>query len=467
MADTATFDEFVTVRSRHLLRIAYLLSGDHILAEDLLQTALAKSWTAWKRIQGDPEPYVRRVLVNTYNSWWRRRWHGERPTETLPEHAGPSPHSAVDERDQLWRALDRLPRQQRVVLVLRYFEDLTEAEIARTMDISPGAVKAYASRGLATLRLDPSLRALPQPDDDAPVGNERLVAVQRRIIQRRRTRLSAAAAACLIVIAAISGYALAPGPDRGDVADLPELYRGHRIVARLQANFSQGTAELVWTPGSTDLTLFPACATGLLPAEVELSVNGAYVATVTCGTRMEFTLARTMNARTAAARDLHVGEPARITLSAVGAAADTRQRTSGDGVMAVAVAERLPFDEYPLPSRPASLDPLPNPDPIPGRIRLYGPEAQVTTVEWRGSLTLRARAQTPGSLLVSVNGIAVENFGWWDYEQGNRAGFLDVDTTDAARLGLPALVTGQTVVVTVEPEFMTGDWWLTVDSPGA
>ncbi|MFC7246292.1 SigE family RNA polymerase sigma factor [Catellatospora aurea] len=463
MADTATFDEFVTVRSRHLLRIAYLLSGDHILAEDLLQTALAKSWTAWRRIQGDPEPYVRRVLVNTYNSWWRRRWHGERPTETLPEHAGPSPHSAVDERDQLWRALDRLPRQQRVVLVLRYFEDLTEAEIARTMDISPGAVKAYASRGLATLRLDPTLRALPQADEDAPAGNERLVAVHRRITQRRRGRLSAAAAACLIVIAAISGYALAPGLDRGDVADLPELYRGHRIVARMQASFAQRSAQLMWTPGTTDLTLFADCATGTRPAEVELSVNDAYVTTIACGTRLEFAVARAMTARTAAAWNVRVGQPARITLTVVGAATPSDQRAPDDGVMAVAVAEHVPFEQYPLPPRPARLDPLEGPDTAPGRVRLDGPEAQVISGVWRGSLTFRARAQTPGSLLVSVNGIPVENFMWWDYEQGYQAGLLDVDSADARRLGL---VTGQTVVITVEPEHMTGDWWLTVAPPG-
>ncbi|GAA1395890.1 SigE family RNA polymerase sigma factor [Catellatospora coxensis] len=463
MADTATFDEFVTVRSRHLLRIAYLLSGDHILAEDLLQTALAKSWTAWRRIHGDPEPYVRRVLVNTYNSWWRRRWHGERPTETLPEHAGPSQHNAVDERDQLWRALDRLPRQQRVVLVLRYFEDLTEAEIARTMDISPGAVKAYASRGLATLRLDPTLRALPQADEDAPTGNERLVAVHRRITQRRRGRLSAAAALCLIVIAGISGYALAPGQDRGDVADLPELYRGQRIVARVQASFAQRSAELVWTPGTTDLTLFGDCATGAPPAEVELSVNGTYVTTITCGARLEFAVARAMSARTAAAWNVRAGQPARITLTVVGTVALSAEPAADDGLMAVAVAERVPFEQYPFPPRPAKLAPLEAPDVPPGRARLDGPEAQVVSGVWRGSLTLRARAQTPGSLLVSVNGIPVENFEWWDYEQGNRAGFLDA--ADAQRLGL-TLVDGQTVVITVEPEHMTGDWWLTVAPPG-
>ena len=70
---TARFDEFVAARSRALLRTAYLLTHDHALAEDLLQTALTKAWFAWRRIDGDPEPYVRRILVNTYASWWRRQ----------------------------------------------------------------------------------------------------------------------------------------------------------------------------------------------------------------------------------------------------------------------------------------------------------------------------------------------------------------------------------------------------------
>ena len=84
MAHTTEFDEFVVARSPRLLRLAYLLTQDHALAEDLLQTALARSWSAWRRIDGDPEPYVRRVLVNAHNSWWRRRTWAERPVEDLP-----------------------------------------------------------------------------------------------------------------------------------------------------------------------------------------------------------------------------------------------------------------------------------------------------------------------------------------------------------------------------------------------
>src|SRR6476469_1655561 len=99
-ADTsAAFDEFVAARSRALLRTAYLLTHDHALAEDLLQTSLAKAWFAWRRIEGNPEPYVRKILVNTYATWWRRRWNGEHPTDELPERAA---DQAGHEPTDLW-----------------------------------------------------------------------------------------------------------------------------------------------------------------------------------------------------------------------------------------------------------------------------------------------------------------------------------------------------------------------------
>ena len=78
-----TFEEFVAARSSALLRTAYLLTRDHTLAEDLLQTVLTKAFLAWGRVEGNPEPYVRRILVNTYASWWRRKWNGEHPTEEV------------------------------------------------------------------------------------------------------------------------------------------------------------------------------------------------------------------------------------------------------------------------------------------------------------------------------------------------------------------------------------------------
>jgi RNA polymerase sigma-70 factor (sigma-E family) len=155
MADEAEFDAFVVARSQALLRTAYLLTQDEGLAEDLLQTALTKSWFAWRRIEGPPEAYVRRVLVTTSASWWRRRWTGERPTETLPERTMP----VEDGGDQdLWDALGHLPPRQRAVIVLRYLEDRTEVETAELLDCSVGTVKSQASKALAKLRVDAALQ---------------------------------------------------------------------------------------------------------------------------------------------------------------------------------------------------------------------------------------------------------------------------------------------------------------------
>jgi RNA polymerase sigma-70 factor (sigma-E family) len=161
----ATFDEFVAARSRALLRTAYLLTHDHALAEDLLQTSLAKAWFAWKRVDGEPERYVRKILVNTYASWWRRRWNGEQPTETLPERAGEDATEATD----LWTAMARLPRRMRAVVVLRYFEDLTEAQTADVLGCSVGTVKSQTSKALAKLRIDPALA----PDHTDAEGDPR------------------------------------------------------------------------------------------------------------------------------------------------------------------------------------------------------------------------------------------------------------------------------------------------------
>lgn len=162
-----SFDDFVATRSTRLLRTAYLLTHDRALAEDLVQASLAKAWFAWGRIDSRPEAYVRRIMVNTYSSWWRRRWNGEQPTGELPErHDAHRLHGAenarVDERTDLWRALERLPKRQRAVVVLRFYEDLSEAETAEIMQCSVGTVKSQASRALAKLRIDPTLR----PTDD-------------------------------------------------------------------------------------------------------------------------------------------------------------------------------------------------------------------------------------------------------------------------------------------------------------
>lgn len=157
------FRSYVTARSGALLRTAYLLTGNRADAEDLLQTSLAKAYLAWDRIREREalDGYVRRVMVNTQTSFWRRRRVDEKPTDDLPE--GPEGRDAtadLDLHDALWTALASLPRKQRAAVVLRYYEDLSEAETARVLGVSVGTVKSTTSRALAKLRDDSALHGL-------------------------------------------------------------------------------------------------------------------------------------------------------------------------------------------------------------------------------------------------------------------------------------------------------------------
>ena len=160
--DTA-FEEYVVARSAALLRTAYLLTGNRADAEDLLQTALAKTYLAWDRIRDREaiDGYVRRTLVNTQTSFWRRR-RPESLFDQPPERPGRDAHADADLHDALWTALGRLGNKQRAIVVLRYYEDLSEAETASLLGISVGTVKSTTSRALASLRQDASLRDDPR-----------------------------------------------------------------------------------------------------------------------------------------------------------------------------------------------------------------------------------------------------------------------------------------------------------------
>jgi RNA polymerase sigma-70 factor (sigma-E family) len=147
------FREFVEARSSALLRSGWLLTGDWPSAEDLVQTALTR--------QDAPELYVRKIMVNTFLRWRRRRWNGEIATGRLPDmQAYGDAFAQIDARQALIAALDRLPARQRAVVVLRYFADQTEAQTAAAMGCSVGAVKAHASKAMARLRDAPGLAEL-------------------------------------------------------------------------------------------------------------------------------------------------------------------------------------------------------------------------------------------------------------------------------------------------------------------
>ena len=151
----AEFAEYMAARQPSLLRTAYLLTGDRHSAEDLVQTSLAKLYLSWDKVQKREllDGYVRRIMVNENNSLWRRAWkRKEVTTDEVPEQAHVTDRHDHGERSALWDFVQTLPRKQRAVIVLRYYEDLTEAEVADILGISVGTVKSQASRALASMR---------------------------------------------------------------------------------------------------------------------------------------------------------------------------------------------------------------------------------------------------------------------------------------------------------------------------
>ncbi|MDL5201491.1 SigE family RNA polymerase sigma factor [Streptomyces sp. ALI-76-A] len=168
------FQEFVRARWSRLVRTAYLLTGDAHHAEDLTQTALAKAYRSWRRVSrsDNPEAYVRRMLVTCNSDRFRKRRVAEALTAAPPETAGRDAFSWADERSALLGALAGLPPKQRAVIVMRYWEDLPEAEVAEILGCSPGTVKSQASKGLAKLRAYPGLAQVVDGSDRARSGRQ-------------------------------------------------------------------------------------------------------------------------------------------------------------------------------------------------------------------------------------------------------------------------------------------------------
>jgi RNA polymerase sigma-70 factor (sigma-E family) len=162
-AEAEGFAQFVEARQRALQRTAWLLTGDWGLAEDLVQTALVRSWPRWERIRrrDDPEIYVRRAMVNSWASWRRRRWWGELPSGDVPDgQAVEDVATEVAVRITVQDALRSLTARQRAVLVLRVFDDLSEAQVAQVLDCAVGTVKSTLAHAVARLRKDPQLAGL-------------------------------------------------------------------------------------------------------------------------------------------------------------------------------------------------------------------------------------------------------------------------------------------------------------------
>ena len=172
--DRVAFGEYVRSRSHTLLRAAQAMTGNRADAEDLLQATLVKAYQSWDRID-DPtalDNYVRRVMVNTHISGWRRRRVDEYPTDEVPDSAVADSTRDTDLHDVVQRAIDRLPRQMRAAVMLRFYDDMTEPEVAAALGVSVGTVKSTVARAVAKLRKDTELGAdsLPRQRDPSPPG---------------------------------------------------------------------------------------------------------------------------------------------------------------------------------------------------------------------------------------------------------------------------------------------------------
>jgi RNA polymerase sigma-70 factor (sigma-E family) len=153
VTDDAAFRAFVETNGAALLHAARLLTGDHHRGEDLVQTALTRVYLKWDRIEA-PLAYARKALVTAHIDSTRRRWWGERPTETLPESPAADESSGANERDELRRLLAGLSARERTVIVLRYYCDLSEQDTAAMLKVPVGTVKSTCSRALARLRIE-------------------------------------------------------------------------------------------------------------------------------------------------------------------------------------------------------------------------------------------------------------------------------------------------------------------------
>ena len=159
LGDRIPFGEYVRSRGASLLRAAHALTGNRDDAEDLVQATLVKAYQSWDSV-ADPaavDTYVRRVMINTHISVWRRRRVDEYPTDQVPDSATADATDDSDLQDLLQRALDRLPRRMRAAVVLRYCDDMSEPEVAAALGVSVGTVKSTVARAVAKLREDSEL----------------------------------------------------------------------------------------------------------------------------------------------------------------------------------------------------------------------------------------------------------------------------------------------------------------------
>ncbi len=259
------FEEYVTARSGPLLRFAYLLCGDRHLAEDLVQEVLVKAHRRWSALEADnPDSYLKRALVRTHISWLRRRASSEVATAVVPDLPGAGFDDAHASRDEAWGMLARLPRSQRAVLVLRYFEDLDDQRIAELVGVSPSTVRTHALRGLRTLR-----ETLTAQAQEAPTGAGLVEEVRRGVARRAARRRAVAGGLAAVLVAAVISVAALLLPGRG--GEPPVQPTPSPTV----------TSDLVLVPTTLAAPVFPYAVSylpaGIGPASVHVGSAGASV----------------------------------------------------------------------------------------------------------------------------------------------------------------------------------------------
>lgn len=477
-----TFADFVATRSPRLLYLAYLLTRDRGKAEDLLQTALARAWPAWDRIHSDPEAYVRRIMITTYSAWWRRKWNGEVPTDQLPERITADPHSGVDDREEMLAALRRLPRQQRAVLVLRYYEDLSEVDIAEILGISPGTVKSHAQKALASLRLDAALAAstLRPTASVAPIA---MSAVTLRVAQRRRRRITAIAAACAVVTAIILGYALNPHRRTApptDPSPRPQSTAFYPFAEYVSGTRTLDVQELVpgrtitfrWPPNGQKLVVLFRCGSEpRLILRLRLRLNGGEPwEDGACSSISAAQVGAVITPERQSQAGLRPGVPAELSVALSptaidGSVKDPSKRATPvppNSQVTVGFAIAVPWEEYVFPPKQA----LPSLDPVLARmwskpfIASAGDPMQPrsATFVWSETDLVMVRVGAPVELSVLVAGRPFTTCTSWANQE--IACSFDLGPKSRDRPGGLAPALGSTVTVTVVPVHATEPWAL-------
>lgn len=240
-SDDDQFTAFVRAHGATLFRTAYLMTGDYQRAEDLLQTTLVRVYQRWPRVQEMHHPvgYARKVLVSQSTSWWRRRSSHEAPGLRTDPPDRVDLARDLDEHDRVWSAVLSLPPRQRAVMVLRYYEDLTQAEIAATLDTAPGTVKSHAhaashrlaemlaepatpaSRGGDVMTLDEQLSRAAHELADRVVAPDVDVEVVRSKARARRRRTAAGALAAVLAATVVGMVLISRGTDRAEPMPAP------------------------------------------------------------------------------------------------------------------------------------------------------------------------------------------------------------------------------------------------------